>query len=60
MILETKFEMYQEVIVKKISWPGIITCIKLEGLNLYYGVEYWRDLEPRNVFVLDSEIKASI
>ena len=54
--LETKYDIDQKVKINVINWPGRITQIKLDGKNLYYGVEYWRDLEPRSCFMNEDEI----
>jgi hypothetical protein len=57
MIIETKFDMDQVVIIKEINQVGQICKIIQDGKNLFYEVCYWWEGQLKFVSLYERELK---
>ena len=59
MIIETKYDLGQEVTIKAINWPATVVGIEVvAGGNLLYIAVYWSELEQRFAKMTEEDICA--
>jgi hypothetical protein len=57
MEIKTKFDIYEKVNISQLDMLGTVIEIQLQGLNLYYRIEYWANCEIKSVFLREEELK---
>jgi len=57
MVLSTKFDMFERVVISETGKEGIVVEIIMQGSDLVYKVQLWDDCEQKFFSLYEFEIE---